>query len=342
MNQTWLDQLVAIGAKPENFVGNTVVSHPSVIQVTDRSETVVVRITGEDAQTFLQSQMCNDQNKVTAASGQLSGYCSPKGRLLALPTVVASENNNEFYWLLPEDVVETVVKRLKMFVLRAQVSIEVAQDWVVMGIIAPSTKVPENTQNWLGSDNADAMASWTVNGHPAIKLHSGADQTRTTLFGPSDAVATSLQQLIDQLDASETLWQWASKEAWALSDVLAGVPSVVARNQDAFVPQMMNMEQVDGLSFKKGCYPGQEIVARMQYLGKLKRHMIRLSSPSTAAPFPGDTLTAGEDTSAGVVVTSVVTDQGMTCLAVVKTSVDASDFVWDESPMTPEALPYSD
>lgn len=342
MNQTWLDQLVSIGAKPENFVGTTVVSSPSFIQVTDRSETVVVRISGEDAQTFLQSQMCNDQNKVTPALGQLSGYCSPKGRLLALPTVVAADADNEFYWLLPEDVVESVVKRLKMFVLRAQVSIEVAQDWVVMGVVAPTTKVPENAQNWLGSDTASAMSSWTVNEHPVVKLHSATDQTRTTLFGPADAVATSLKQLIDLLDASETPWQWANKEAWALSDILAGVPSVVARNQDAFVPQMMNMEQVDGLSFKKGCYPGQEIVARMQYLGKLKRHMIRLSSSSSAACFPGDTLTAGEDTNAGVVVTSVVTDEGMTCLAVVKTSVDAAEFVWDESPMQVEALPYRD
>jgi len=119
------------------------------------------------------------------------------------------------------------------------------------------------------------MTTWSINDHMVIKARSADNQTRTLLIGDQSNLKDSLSKLIEAAGAADQAVVWASGATWVLGDIEAGVPSIYQATQDSFVPQMVNFEQLDGLSFKKGCYPGQEIVARMHYLGKLKRHMRR-------------------------------------------------------------------
>ena len=341
MNQTWLDQLTSTGSKPETNGSEQASLPEDSVQFIGRGDLAVIRFSGDDAGTFLQSQTCNDHNAVSANTAQLDGYCSPKGRLLALPTVIADDTGDTFYWLLAKDLVAPVVKRLTMFVLRSDVTITVQEDWVVVGLAAKSDQLNASLEPWFGDSETEVMASWTVNSHRVIKAPGGSGVSRSLLFGPVDALKQSLSACIEVLPdhASEPLWSASS--SWALGDIKAGIPSIVAKTQDAFVPQMVNLEQVGGLSFTKGCYPGQEIVARMQYLGKLKRAMVRFSSEESSVAQPGDKLAAGDDENAGEVVNSVATGNGMECLAVIKTSADPSAFTLNGGALNAEELPYT-
>ena len=341
MNQTWLDQLISPGSGSELIGSASATTPANSVQFLERGDLAVVRIEGSDAASFLQAQTCNDHAEVTANTAQLNGYCSPKGRLLALPIVAAGAGENTFYWLLSRDLVETVVKRLTMFVLRSDVSIQVEEDWVVVGLAAKTDQLDESLEHWFGEAGAAELSSWSKKEHLAIKARSVAGFSRSLLFGPAETIKTSLMECFEALPQGLDDPLWSDRASWYLGDIQAGVPSIVAKTQDAFVPQMVNLEQVDGLSFTKGCYPGQEIVARMQYLGKLKRTMVRFSSTEPAVAFAGDKLKAGDDENAGEVVNSVVVDGGMECLAVIKTSADLATFSFNGAALSAQDLPYT-
>ena len=278
MNQSWLDQLLSPVSNTGTAPQEPASLPEQAIQCIERSDLTVVRFSGQDAAGFLQSQMCNDHSAVNASTAQLDGYCSPKGRLLALPTVAADASGEDYFWLLSKDLVEPVLKRLSMFVLRSDVSIDVQSHWVVAGLAAKTDLLDTALEPWFGKPMAQAMSSWTFGEVTLIKAHSGTGYSRVLMFGPSESVKTSLMACLEEHSENMSEPLFSSQTSWTLGDIHAGVPTIVAKTQDAFVPQMVNLEQLNGLSFTKGCYPGQEIVARMQYLGKLKRTMVRFST----------------------------------------------------------------
>jgi len=224
----------------------------------------------------------------------------------------------------------------------ADVTISVEDEWAVVGLGKHSDLVSPSLDLWFGKSDAEELSSGWSEGVCVIKARSAVGIARSLLFGPTEAVQTSLAACLDALPENTNEPLWSTESSWVLGDIQAGVPSIVSSTQDAFVPQMVNLGQVDGLSFTKGCYPGQEIVARMQYLGKLKRAMVRFSSASTSVPQPGDKLSAGDDENAGEVVSSVSVDGGMECLAVVKTAADVSTFTYQGATLCAQELPYSD
>lgn len=361
MNQSWLDQLTSSATSPElsaqtpaqteahtseaaSDVGQAseqATLPVNAVQFIERSDLAVVSFSGKDAGSFLQSQTCNDQAVVTAQSAQLNGYCSLKGRLLALATVAADSTGEVFYWLLAKDLVAPTVKRLSMFVLRSDVAIKVQDDWVVAGVAAQSDLLGASLEPWFGKLGAAELSSWSSDELSVIKARSGVGYSRSLLFGPLGVVKTSIQACVEAMPENAGDPLWSAQSSWTLGDIQAGVPSIVAKTQDAFVPQMVNLEQVGGLSFTKGCYPGQEIVARMQYLGKLKRTMVRFSGTTPAAAQPGEKLVAADDENAGEVVSSVATEGGMECLAVIKTAADISTFTFNGAALSPQDLPYT-
>jgi len=302
MNQSWLDQLTSKDLSSVTASSEQAHLPTDSVQFMARNDLAVVRFSGADVGVFLQSQTCNDHAGVTGKTAQLDGYCSPKGRLLALPMVAADANGEEFYWLLAKDLVETVVKRLTMIaqlppadpdkpwiraVKPADVTISVEDEWAVVGLGKHSDLVSPSLDLWFGKSDAEELSSGWSEGVCVIKARSAVGIARSLLFGPTEAVQTSLAACLDALPDNTNEPLWSTESSWVLGDIQAGVPSIVSSTQDAFVPQMVNLGQVDGLSFTKGCYPGQEIVARMQYLGKLKRAMVRFSSASTSVPQPG-------------------------------------------------------
>jgi len=341
LDHSWQDKLASIGADLEQLSSAKAVLTQDALQIIDRSDLSVVSFSGSEVGTFLQSQTCNDHEKVGPNSAQLNGYCSPKGRLLALPLVASDATGEIVYWLLPKDIVEATVKRLTMFVLRSDVQIKIESDWAVMGLACLEKAECSGLSAWVGEADAAPLSVWEANGHYGMKAKSAPGLQRSLLFGPQDVLIGSLKKCTDAIAADAPKPVWSSAASWWWGDVDAGVPSITAATQDSFVPQMVNLEPLDGLSFTKGCYPGQEIVARMQYLGKLKRTMVRFTADAAFELSPGDSISAGDDQNAGEVVMHVNSDSTSNCLAVIKTSADQTTFNVNGSPLTVQTLPYA-
>ena len=238
----------------------------------------VLRVAGADAQSFLQNMLSNDIRLVDATHAQLSSLNSPKGRMLATPLIWL--NGADYMLQLPRALCEPVRKKLGMYVLRAKVSIsDAGSDTVMLG---------------LAGTNAQQLLCRQFGALPQLPFdyadfgEAGVLKFSDTRFQINVGAhhAPMLWQSFSQhaLPASSACWDWLT--------LRAGIPVILPQTQEQFVPQMANLELLGGVNFKKGCYPGQEIVARMQYLGKLKKRMylIHLDGSDGATPQPGDEL----------------------------------------------------
>lgn len=226
----------------------------------------VIRASGEEAGTFLHGQLTQDVQRLGPVTARLAGYCSPKGRLLAT-FVVWRDAAGDLLLACSADVLPAVLKRLSMFVLRAKCKLSDASGTVpLVGVAGPSAlatlgpAVP--SQAWQVAVIGDATA---VRLPDAVV--DGASLPRLLVAGPAPAG-------LPVLDSSA--WRWL--------EAMSGVPRIMAATVEQFVPQMVNLELVGGVNFQKGCYPGQEIVARSQYRGTLKRRAALVRSHAPLAP----------------------------------------------------------
>jgi folate-binding protein YgfZ len=221
----------------------------------------LLSVTGDDAREFLHAQLTNDVRNLAADRAVLAGWCSAKGRLLATFLVIPSPQG--FLLQLARDLAAPVAKRLAMFVLRSKV------------------KVADESERWA----QDGL--WDMESTAADVAWSGAIGTvrvgerRYLQLGP-----------LEEMKAEPT----AREEEWTLQEIRVGRPLITAATQDQFVPQMVNLEKLGAVDFQKGCYPGQEIVARAQYRGQVKRRMVQLRAPA------GSDLRPGQEFEGGVVV----------------------------------------
>ncbi len=209
----------------------------------------VIRAAGADAASFLQSQLTQDVVGLDAQRATLAGWCSAKGRLLA-SFVVWRPAPDEVLMACSADVLPAVHKRLSMFVLRAKCKLsDASSELALHGVAgAAATVAPWRCANGLI-------------GLPAVR-------------GTARALRVGAAPALPALDA----------DAWSWLEVASGVPRIVAATAEQFVPQMVNFEVVGGVNFQKGCYPGQEVVARSQYRGTLKRRAFVFESAAAAAP----------------------------------------------------------
>ena len=225
----------------------------------DLSHYGLIAFAGEDAQTFLHGQITNDLRDLKEDKAVFAGYCSAKGRLLA--NFLVFRRAADILLMLPRSLREPIQKRLSMFVLRAKVKVRDASDeWVALGLSGPGADQLVATR--FGQTPAAVMD--VVQGPEGWAVRLG--EARFDVFVNPAAAAGLWQQWTGYARPVGTpAWDWLT--------VKAGVPVILPATQDHFVPQMTNMELLHGVSFQKGCYPGQEIVARSQYLGKVKRRM---------------------------------------------------------------------
>jgi hypothetical protein len=280
--------------------------------IADLSPLGIIRVTGEDAADFLQGQFSNDIAQVDEQHAQLSSYCNPKGRILA--SFWLYRTGDTFYMLLPADTLAATLKRLRMYVLMSKVTLEDAsEELVCIGLAGAGSE--KALQQQLGAAPAEASATIHHSGMSAIRLP--GNSLRYLVVGTN----AGMQALWQALRESNTP---VGYRAWQLLDIEAGLPSVYADNVEAFVPQMLNLHAIGGVSFKKGCYPGQEIVARMHYLGKLKRRMYRAHIDTDTPPKVGEGIFAADSDSgqgAGrIVMSSPAAKGGFEVLAVVQVS----------------------
>jgi folate-binding protein YgfZ len=236
----------------------------------------LIALDGEESASFLHNQLTNDVEHLGTGEARLAGYCSPKGRLLASFLMWRSEST--IFLQLPREIQAPVQKRLGMFVLRAKTKLSDATD-------APANQVVIG----LGGGLAEAvLQTWfdTLPGKPFAKL----DHPLGTLIRVADAFGAPRYQWLMSADTAHTVAPVLADrlavgrtDAWHLSEIHAGIPQITKATQEQFVPQMINFELLGGVNFKKGCYPGQEIVARSQYLGKLKRRTTLVTIADAAA-----------------------------------------------------------
>jgi len=284
--------------------------------ITDLSHTGLISVRGEDAETFLQGQFTNDLRNVTDEQAQINGYCSPKGRLLS--NFLIFRRFDSYYLRLPKPLVDDTIKRLKMFVLMSKVIIDDASDSQIhIGYAGPNAE--SELKDQLGNIPTDDLATLQLDDVTVIRLP--GSHPRFEILGPLDKITQLWAALnVRAAPVSSTAWTWLT--------IQNGLPIITENNVDAFVPQMVNMHLINGVSFKKGCYTGQEIVARMQYLGKLKRRMYLAHVESSQAPVDGDPLFSENSTSGqgtGKIVNScAAADGGFDLLAVIEIkSVDS-------------------
>lgn len=241
----------------------------------------LIRVSGKDALTFLQGQLTNDVKLITPEQGQLNGYCSPKGRLLAVITMF--QRGEDLYISMPIELIEATLKRLRMFVLRSDCKLEDESDKLVgFGVSGPDALA--GLASIMGNAPETPFASVQNGETTALRLP--AETPRFLVYAPVDAAIEYFNQL-------ESTFNIANNNAWQLLDVLSGVPRITAESQDTYTPQMVNLQLTGGISFTKGCYTGQEIVARTQYLGKLKRRLFLLKQAHGESPFYGKEVFAG-------------------------------------------------
>jgi folate-binding protein YgfZ len=256
----------------------------------------VIRAEGADAASFLQGQLSHDVQLLPVGQARLAAFLSAKGRMQA-SFVVIKRSAEEFWLLTSRDVLPATLKRLSMFVLRAKCKLSDATEAVqLLGLAGDA--VPAEARN---------LAPWQVlalGDASVVRLYAAEGQRRALLAAPAGSALPA------PISASPIM----APEAWQLSMVQAGVPLITTPVVDAFVPQMLNFESVDGVSFKKGCYPGQEVVARSQFRGTLKRRMYRLSAAEQ--PQIGQEVFAASDDSqpVGTVVQAAASASGFEAL----------------------------
>ena len=245
-----------------------------------------LRIHGPDAESFLQSQLTNDVLALRSpGQAQWNGYCNPKGRLFFTGWLARTASaSDEFALLIDRSLSQAVAKRLKMFVLRSKVTIEDLSDrYVLQGTI----ELPTTTHT--RSKEAQPTHTQPADPTPALLIGLPIAHTLKANFGRSvqcldtQAQAKSMEANVDSEDFSG-VWRWLH--------LLAAEPWITQTLSERFVPQMLNFERLGGVNFRKGCYPGQEVVARSQYLGKLKRRsgIYQIDDPSRRLPAEGEDL----------------------------------------------------
>jgi len=216
----------------------------------------LLAVKGADARAFLHAQLTQDIEKLPADRSAFAGWCTAQGRLLATMLVIPSPDG--FLLQLARDIAPAVAKRLSMFVLRSKVKIaDESQNWVQYGVWDTDSKIAGVA--WEGTVGTVRVS-----------------ETRLLRLGPQLALEATRPE-----------------DDWALEEIRSGRPLITAATQDQFVPQMVNLETLGGVDFQKGCYPGQEIVARAQYRGQVKRRMKQFAAPAGAQLKPGAEFNGG-------------------------------------------------
>jgi folate-binding protein YgfZ len=210
----------------------------------------VIRVEGEDAARFLQGQLTQDFVLLKPTQARLAAFCSAKGRMQA-SFIGFQRTPTEILLVCSRDILAPTLKRLSMFVLRAKARLtDATADFTLLGLCGEAVTglLPEPAEPWSKADVGPAQV---------VRLYPADGQPRALWLAPAG------QSAPDGPPLPPELWQWG--------EVRSGVATITAPIAEAFVPQMLNYESVGGVNFKKGCYPGQEVVARSQFRGTLKR-----------------------------------------------------------------------
>ena len=341
MTSAWQDFLLERGAQFESASVSHFADAAAELRAT-RDGGVVAPLThlgliacqGDDAQTFLQGQLSNDVRQVAPLRSEYAAYCSAKGRMLA--NFLLWQDERAYYLQLARALLPAIQKRLGLYVLRAKVKlVDASASRPVLG---------------LAGKGAASMLTELFTTLPQQAHQVVHHATHGTLI----ALPGNRYQLVAELESAKLLWDRLAAvltpvgtPCWEWLEIRNGLPLITPATQEQFVPQMANMELIGAVNFQKGCYPGQEIVARTQYLGQLKRRMVLAHIDGDTPPHAGDELFGGDangQASGMVVNAQAAPDGGYELLAVAQTTgIDKSDlhFKSADGPLLKiQPLPY--
>ncbi len=299
--------------------------------ICDLSHLGLLEISGGDAVTFLQGQVTNDVKLLNASNAHYTGYCSPKGRLLAL--FFAFSHHQKLHFQLNQKLLEPISKRLKMYVMRSKVSINNVSDTVVK-IGLNGNDVPALLVTFFSHIPTQAYESFSEENATLIRLAGNSPRF----------------EIICETERAKQIWQSlkakckpVGRACWEWLEIQAGIPDIYVQTQEEFVPQMVNLDLLNAINFKKGCYTGQEIVARTHYLGKVKRRTHLAHIATSTPPQAGDDVMNLNKEAVGKIVRSAIAPaNGYSVLAEIRLeSVETGDLFVNDTKLEIQALPYA-
>ncbi|GAB6034667.1 CAF17-like 4Fe-4S cluster assembly/insertion protein YgfZ [Galenea microaerophila] len=321
MNANWLQFLQTQGATVEENGAVKTFGHPELERflvkngpvLSSQAHQGLIQVSGADAFDFLQNQLTNDLAEVSDEKAQLSAWCDPQGQVLALFVVI--KQGEDFYLMLDGSIKDTILKRLQMFILRSKVTLtDLSDEWAQIGYAGEFADL--EIQRLLQNKNKELY-----------------EVTRCTLETENDIILVKLPglyhryQLMGNIDSLKSAWQKLRNQTdpinnhdWQLLDIAAGIPQINQANQGKYIAQFLNLDKLGAINFKKGCFPGQEIIARIHYRGKVTKRMFRLHLSELLELHTQDTLTvqdqAGHTFKFEVVLANPDILHGTLCLAV--------------------------
>lgn len=339
----WQHSLITQGANLENGVIKHFGDAKNELAATANSDVLcdlnhlgLLEISGAEAVTFLQGQVTNDvkllMGQDNISSAHYSAYCNPKGRMLAL--FLAFARHDHLYLQFNRTLLEPIMKRLKMYVMRSKVEIkDASENMIKFGLNGPNAasiladlfnKVPTQDYELVNQEKA-----------AILKLPSINQQVRFQIF-------TDAENAPQIWNAFKTKTQLVGKPCWDWLEIQAGIPDIEPATQEQFVPQMLNLDILNGINFKKGCYTGQEIVARTHYLGSVKRRTYLTSLDIAQAPKAGDKVLDVTQNEVGQIVrTAPNASNGYDALIEMRIDAQQTGKVfWNNVLINPKTLPY--
>jgi folate-binding protein YgfZ len=293
---------------------------PQGAVLSNLSDRGLIEVHGQDAESFLQNQLTNDIRNVTETSHQASAWCNPKGRIIANFRIF--KRRDSYFLAVSADLLEHVIKKLRMYVMMSKVTIEDATESLIHFGFAGEL-AEEELQEVLDLDCKKDQAAC----QPVPKQTDQTLQYKTLSILRLPGTVPRFE-VFGELDDARKLWEHCNVKAapvssngWHYLNILAGLPVITEASSEAWIPQMVNYIAIGGVDFKKGCYPGQEVVARLNYLGKTKRRMYHIQINTDQLPAANDAIASDSDDNAGKILNAVINPEGkIEALAVLKIS----------------------
>ncbi len=272
--------------------------------LSELSDYQLISVSGPDAAKFLQGQLTCDVREITPTQSGLGAYCNHKGRVLVIFRIFY--HNEKYYLFLPTAMTESTLKILKKFAVFSKVTLAIETSWLKLAAAGAKIETLLAT-HFLNLPQQINNISHT---ETMVIIRIAGAEPRYQIFAPPDL----LQKLIHQ---GSVFSNEAAPKIWQLQNIAAGIPEIYPETFEMFTPHMLNLDQLGAVSLQKGCYVGQEIIARTQYLGKSKRRLTNITASTNEIITPGTHIVNEQQQEVGQVVSGVNIDNFYYGLAVI-------------------------
>ena len=266
------------------------------------SETSCLRVSGDDASKFLQGQLSNDVNLIDDNNYQISSYSTNQGKVISINRIF--KDNHSFIILLNKDISEYFVEKISMYILMSKVNLKIEKDYKVLGLIGENAKKLSHKNNILGDKK------YLKKGNLWIMNTTNKDIYSNIIICEKDSEDFFKELNVSKLDFNVSKF----------IDIISCFLRINKLNKERYIPQVLNLDENNGINFKKGCYTGQEIIARTHYLGKVKKKIFIIKHTSSKIDI-NDKIYDENDESVGEVISNnIILNNEYYCLGVIKTN----------------------